>query len=216
MSQIFHPSSNTLSRVSIFGALFFLAALAFTADAVHRSAWVTGVDVAVEQPVPFSHKHHVQGLGLDCRYCHTSVEVAASAGMPSTKVCMTCHSQVWTESEMLLPVRESFRSDESLEWIRVHDLPDFVYFDHSVHVAKGVGCQSCHGNVNEMPLMWKENPLQMDWCLGCHRDPITNLRPAEFLFQTGSDVPEFDRATLEAIAHEKGVQSLTNCSICHR
>lgn len=213
MAQIFHPSTNTLSKVSIFGAVFFVAALAWTADAVHRSPWMTGVHVAVEQPVPFSHKHHVQGLGLDCRYCHTSVEEAASAGIPATKTCMTCHSQVWTESEMLAPVRESYRTNTPIPWVRVHDLPDFVYFDHSVHVARGVGCVSCHGRVDQMPLTWKVGTLQMDWCLACHRDTAPHLRPPERVFDMawrpgpgdapvhGDDIDEY---------------ALTNCSICHR
>lgn len=216
MAQLFHPSSNTLAKVSIFGAVFFAGALAWTGDALHRSAWSTGVNVAVAQPVPFSHKHHVQGLGLDCRYCHTSVEEAASAGIPSTKTCMTCHSQVWTDSEMLAPVRESYRTDESIAWVRVHDLPDYVYFDHSVHVARGVGCASCHGRVDEMPLTWKVGSLQMDWCLECHRDPAPHLRPREDVFDMDWRPSDEDVATALARASELNERAMTNCSTCHR
>ena len=155
MAQIFHPSTNTLSRLSIFGAVFVLAALLWLFAAIERSPYLTQADVVRQQPVPFSHKHHVSGLGIDCRYCHTSVEESAFAGIPSTKTCMTCHSQIWAESPMLEPVRDSFRTDRSIPWTSVNDLPDFVYFDHSIHVHKGIGCVTCHGRVDQMPLMWR-------------------------------------------------------------
>ena len=142
-----------------------------------RSPYVTRQHIAPEQPVPFSHQHHAAGLGLDCRYCHTSVENSNFAGIPPTRTCMNCHAQIWTNAPMLEPVRESFRTGKNLVWIRVHDLPDYVYFDHSIHVAKGVGCRSCHGEVDRMPLMWEENSLQMEWCLNCHRNPDKYLRP---------------------------------------
>ncbi len=216
MVQIFHPSTNTLSKVSIFGAVFFAGALAWTADSIHRSAWVTGANVAIEQPVPFSHKHHVQGLGLDCRYCHTSVEDTAFAGIPPTKTCMTCHSQVWTESEMLAPVRESYANNESIEWVRVHDLPDFVYFNHSIHVARGVSCVSCHGQVDEMPLTWKVASLQMDWCLKCHRDPEPHLRPPEDVFDMNWTPAPGDAEAAAELAAELSPRAMTNCSTCHR
>lgn len=217
MAQIFKPSTNTLARVSIFGAVFFLAAGALAWDRVLRSPYATRVDVPIEQPVPFSHKHHVQGLGLDCRYCHTSVEEAAYAGIPSTKVCMTCHSLVWTDTPMLEPVRESWRTDESLPWTKVHDLPDFAYFDHSVHVAKGIGCSSCHGAVDEMPLVWQENTLHMEWCLDCHRAPEKHVRPLDRIFDMDFE-PQVE-LTLEErleLVHDHRIQSLTNCSVCHR
>ena len=166
MAQIFHPSTNLIAKASIFGAVFMLAGAAWIGDRVQRSPYVTEAKVAREQPVPFSHKHHVQGLGLDCRYCHTTVEESAFAGMPSTKTCMTCHSQLFTDAPMLEPVRESYRTNRSVEWRRVHDLPDFTYFDHSIHVAKGVGCSTCHGRVDRMPLVWRENTLNVLrlWC----------------------------------------------------
>ena len=216
MAQIFHPSFNTLSKVSIFGAIFFLGAAVWAWDATLRSSYSTQVDVARSQPVPFSHKHHVAGLGIDCRYCHTSVEESAFSGIPPTKTCMTCHSVIWKDAEILEPVRESYRTDESIEWTRVHDLPDFVYFDHSIHLAKGIGCSSCHGRVDQMPLMWKVNTLNMDWCLSCHRDPVAEVRPREELFNMAWDPESLTRAEREELAASYDVQSLTNCSVCHR
>ena len=152
MAQIFHRSTNTLSKVSIFGAVFIIAAVAVGIGIVIRSPYLTEARVVREQPVPFSHKHHVSGIGIDCRYCHTSVEDSSFAGIPPTKTCMNCHSQVWSDSPTLEPVRASFREDRSLQWTRVNDLPDFVYFDHSIHVHCGVGCITCYGPVDQMPM----------------------------------------------------------------
>lgn len=219
MAQIFHPVANTIARVSIFGAVFFVGGALWLMGAVERSPYVTREDVVREQPIPFSHRHHVAGLGIDCRYCHTSVEVAASAGMPSTKTCMTCHSQVWVDAPMLEPVRSSFAEDRSIEWTRVHDLPDFVYFDHSIHVAKGVGCATCHGPVDQMPLVWRENTLNMEWCLECHREPERFVRPPEAVFDMGweppADAGERDLLSVRLV-DENHVGSKTSCSVCHR
>jgi len=218
MPQIFHPSTNTFSKFSIFGTVFFLAALLWVIAAISRSSYVTQTEVTREQPVPFSHKHHVSGLGIDCRYCHTSVEEIGFAGIPSTKTCMTCHSQIWSDSPMLEPVRESFQTDTSLEWIRVHDLPDFVYFNHSIHVKKGIGCVSCHGQVDEMPLVWKAHSLDMEWCLACHRQPEQFIRPREYVFRLDWQ-SESDQAALGAsLVKEYHIDKskLTNCSLCHR
>ena len=157
MPQIFHRSFNTISKVSIFGAVFILAGAGLGLLAVfYRSSYVTDVDIAYVQPVPFSHQHHVGELGIDCRYCHTSVENSSFAGIPPTKTCMNCHSQIWVGSDMLEPVRESYRTGKSLPWQRVHNLPGFVYFDHSIHVNKGVGCSTCHGRVDQMPLTYQD------------------------------------------------------------
>ena len=164
MSQIFHRSTNTISRVTIFGAIFIIAALLTVALMINRSGYVTQAYVPREQPVPFSHQHHVGGIGIDCRYCHTTVEISNSANIPPTKICMNCHSQIWAASPTLEPVRESFRKDKSIPWIRVHDLPDYAYFNHSIHVNKGVGCSTCHGRVDRMPLVWQHASLQMEWC----------------------------------------------------
>src|SRR3712207_1279699 len=176
---LFHPSTNTISRVSIFGGLFFIAALVVVAGNLNASPYLTNVDVAIEQPVPFSHEHHVSGLGIGCLYCHTSVEQSAFAGIPPTETCMTCHSQIWVNAPMLEPVRQSFATGEPLEWNRVHDLPDHVYFNHSIHVQKGVGCATCHGRVDQMPLTWKAQPMTMGWCLSCHREPERFARPVD-------------------------------------
>ncbi|HED66491.1 MAG TPA: cytochrome C [Planctomycetes bacterium] len=216
MAQIFHPSFNTISKVSIFGAVFFLGAAVFGWDQLLRSPYTTGVHVAREQPVPFSHKHHVAGLGIDCRFCHTSVEESAFAGIPPTKTCMGCHSLVWKDTPMLEPVRESYRTDEPIAWTRVHDLPDFVYFDHSIHVKKGMGCTTCHGQVDEMPLMERENTLNMDWCLSCHRHPEKNVRPREAVFRTDWDPASLTTQERADLVEQYEIESLTNCATCHR
>src|ERR1700736_5639318 len=169
--QIFPRSTNAISRASLFGPVFVVAALFWVMAALQRSPYITYAGVRKSQPVPFSHQHHVTGLGIDCRYCHTSVEESSFAGIPPTKTCMNCHQQIWVGSAMLEPVRESYRTGQSIAWQRVHNLPGFVYFDHSIHVRKGVGCVSCHGRVDEMPLTWQENTLLMEWCLDCHRNP---------------------------------------------
>ena len=216
MAQIFHPAFNTISKVSVFGAAFFLAAGMWAWDRMLRSPYTTQVDVARDQPVPFSHKHHVAGLGIDCRFCHTSVEEGAFAGIPPTKTCMSCHSLVWNEAPLLEPVRESFRLDVPIEWTRAHDLPDFTYFDHSIHVAKGIGCSSCHGRVDEMPLMWRTETLDMGWCLECHRDPVAYLRPRDRIFDMDFDPASQTRQEREELAALYDIASLTNCSVCHR
>ena len=219
MTQIFHPSTNTISRVSIFGALFFLVGLLIVVYMIFRSPYVTGVNVVLDQPVPFSHEHHVSALGLDCRYCHTSVEKSSFAGIPPTETCMTCHSQIWTDSPMLEPVRTSMRTNTPIRWNRVHDLPDYVFFNHSIHVQKGVGCVSCHGRVDQMPMTWKAEPMTMEWCLSCHRNPAPHLRPraAVFLAEWNPRSSESDVTGHGLIEqHHIEVEQLTNCSICHR
>src|SRR5215210_260827 len=179
MAQIFHRSANTLSRVTIFGAVFIVAFVLWVIGGIVRSPVGTDQGIEREQPVPFSHQHHVAGLGIDCRYCHTSVETSSFAGIPPTQTCMNCHSQIWSQSSVLEPVRQSFKSGEPLEWNRVHVLGDFVYFDHSIHVQKGIGCATCHGQVDQMPLTWKAESMQMSWCLECHRNPERFIRPRE-------------------------------------
>jgi Cytochrome c7 and related cytochrome c len=217
--QIFHRSTNTIAKVSIFGAIFFLGALAWVYSELLRSSYVTGQNVVRDQPVPFSHQHHVAGLGIDCRYCHTSVERSSFAGIPPTETCMNCHRQIWTNAELLEPVRSSYANGTPIQWVRLNDLPDFVYFNHSVHVAKGVGCVTCHGQVDRMPLMFQHASLQMEWCLSCHRNPGPNLRPREEVFNVNWQPPaEAAAATaLQAkLVKDYDVQSLTSCSTCHR
>jgi len=179
MSQVFPKSANAWSKASVLAVVFVLLSLGWVVLTLQRSDFVTSANQFVEQPVQFSHQHHAGGVGIDCRYCHTSVEVSASAGIPPTKTCINCHSQIWSTSPYLEPVRASFRDDTPLNWVKVHDLPDFVYFNHSIHVAKGVGCETCHGRVDKMPLMIQKVSLQMEWCLDCHRDPSRFVRPRE-------------------------------------
>jgi len=193
MAQIFHRSTNTLSRVSIFGAAFFVAGSLWLLAAINRSGYVTGQGVAREQPVQFSHKHHAGELGIDCRYCHAFAERSSYAGVPPTQTCMNCHAQIWTNAQLLEPVRQSWATGQSIQWIRVHDLPDYVYFNHDIHVNKGIGCASCHGRVDEMPLMYMENTLQMEWCLNCHRNPAVNLRPTSEIYNMAWEGPSTDK-----------------------
>jgi len=216
MAQIFHPSTNTISRVSIFGGLLLLIALVAALAAINESPYITEVGVARSQPVPFSHKHHVGEEGIDCRYCHTSVEESSFAGIPPTKTCMNCHSQIWADSPALAPVRDSFRTGKSIQWTRVHNLPGFVYFDHSIHIHKGVGCSTCHGRVDEMPLMWRENTLYMDWCLECHRTPERFVRPREYVFRMDYQPPSDQLELGEKLVKEYKIEKLTSCSTCHR
>jgi Cytochrome c7 and related cytochrome c/Class III cytochrome C family len=182
MAQIFDRSSNALARASLVLTGLIVIALGVTLDQLQRSPWVTRQGQRANQPVPFSHKHHVEGLGLQCQYCHTTVEKSSYAGIPPTRTCMNCHAQIWTNANLLEPVRQSWASDESLVWTKIHDLPDYAYFSHEIHVNKGLGCSSCHGRVDEMPIMYQQNTLQMEWCLNCHRNPAVNLRPTSEIY----------------------------------
>jgi Cytochrome c7 and related cytochrome c len=193
MAQVFDRSSNALARASLVLTGLIVIALGVALNSLQRSPWVTRQGQRPDQPVPFSHKHHVEGLGLQCQYCHTSVEKSSYAGIPPTKTCMNCHSQIWTDAQLLEPVRESWATGKSINWIRVHDLPDYVYFNHEIHVNKGIGCASCHGRVDEMPLMYEENTLQMEWCLNCHRNPAKNLRPASEIYNMAWAGPSSDK-----------------------
>ena len=216
--QLFHPATNTIARVSIFGGIFILAALASMGARIYTSAYYNNANVAVEQPVPFSHDHHVAGLGIGCQYCHTSVEDSAFAGIPPTHTCMTCHSQIWSNSQMLEPVRASYRTGEPIQWNRVYNLPDFVYFNHSIHVQKGIGCSSCHGRVDQMALTSLAQPLYMEWCLSCHREPEKFIRPRAEVYNMAWTQPPDQVAQGRRLLEEYHVDTskLTNCSICHR
>jgi hypothetical protein len=219
MAQIFRPSTNTLARLSIVGGGILVVVLLLAIAGFVYSSFMTGVGVARRQPIPFSHKHHVADAGIDCRYCHTSVEEAAFAGIPSTKTCMNCHTQIWADSPMLEPVRESWRTGRSLQWIRVHKLADFVYFNHSIHVNKGVGCSTCHGRVDHMPLISKANSLYMEWCLECHREPERFIRPREYAFSMDWQPAEEQIGMGRRLVKEYRILSprdLTSCSTCHR
>jgi hypothetical protein len=230
--QIFHRAANVISRTSIYAGILSLAVVLWASVNFQRSPYVTFAGVARPQPAPFSHQHHVGGLGIDCRYCHTSVENSDFAGIPPTRTCINCHSEMWTAAPMLEPVRDSYRTGRSLVWNRVNDLPDFVYFDHSIHVNKGVGCNICHGAVDRMPLMFNAQSLQMEWCIGCHRGPEKVLRPREQVFNMRyqpptADVPVVvdgksftDQLSLgKYLSHKynlRSVMDITSCSTCHR
>jgi len=219
MGQTFYRWTNVGSKGSILGATLFVVLSAWIAAAYVGSSYGTGAGVAPVQPVPFSHQHHVGILGIDCRYCHTTVEFAAFAGMPPTKTCMNCHSQIWVGSRMLEPVRESYATDRSLEWKRVYNLPGFVYFDHSIHVQKGIGCTSCHGQVAQMPFTYQVPTLLMSWCLDCHCDPTKAIRPREKVFDVNyrppQNQPELGRRLI-AEYHVRSPRQLTSCTVCHR
>ncbi len=216
MKQIFSPRDNTIARATIIGALLFVVGIGTFLFYWMRSNYITKVGVSIEQPVPFSHKHHVKDVGIDCRFCHTSVEKSSFAGIPPTATCMKCHNVIWKESPSLAPVRESWRTGKPLNWWRVHDLPDHVYFNHSIHISKGVSCVTCHGQVDEMPLMRKKNTLQMSWCLECHRHPEGNLRPTDQVFNMHWQKPENIAAVQHELMQKGKVRSVQNCSACHR
>ncbi len=219
MPQIFHRSTNTIARVSIFGAVFILAAIIWAAYEINGSSYVTQAYVPKAQPVQFSHKHHVGDDGIDCRYCHTSVEKSSFAGIPPTKTCMNCHSQLFANSRYLAIVRESWRDDKPIVWKRVHDLPDYVYFNHSIHVKKGVGCSTCHGRVDLMPLVYQVSSLQMDWCLQCHRNPEKFVRPRDQIYNMAWEPAADQIKQGRRLVEQYKIQNqyvLTRCSICHR
>ncbi len=191
----------------------------YAAYRVNQSPYFTDVNVALQQPVPFSHKHHVTELGIDCRYCHTTVETSSFAGIPPTHTCMSCHSRIWTNADMLEPVRASYQANVSLRWARVNALPDFVYFDHSIHVTKGVGCTTCHGPIGEMPLTWRAETLYMRWCLDCHRHPEKFVRRREDVFKADYVPPPDQEVLGRKLVREykiKDVRQLTDCYTCHR
>jgi len=217
MAQIFPQSANTLSKVSIIIALVVIAGLGGAAFELGAdSSYATNQGISRTQPVPFSHTHHVGSMGIDCRYCHSTVETSAYANIPPTKTCMNCHSQIWVNSPTLEPVRASYRTDQSIPWVKVHDLPDFVYFNHSIHVKKGVGCETCHGRVDQMALMNQKNNLEMRWCLDCHRHPEQYVRPRKFVTTMGY-VPEGDQEEIgKKLVQEYHIQKLETCYTCHR
>ena len=213
MPQIFDRSSNALARMSLILTGLIVIALGVTLDQLQRSPWVTRQGQRAAQPVPFSHKHHVQGLGIQCQYCHTSVEKSSYAGIPPTRTCMNCHAQIWTNASLLEPVRHSWATGESITWTRVHDLPDFVYFNHEIHVNKGIGCSSCHGRVDEMPIMYQQNTLQMEWCLNCHRNPAKNLRPTAEIYNMAWQGPSTLKPVwCAATADRKGIPTAQSVS----
>ena len=218
MPQIFHRRSNTVARTSILAAVLLTVAAGWGLNAVYWSPYTTLVNVPLSQPIPFSHEHHVGGLGIDCRYCHDSVEKSSSAGLPPTETCMTCHSQLYTSAPMLAPARESLASGTPLRWNRVNYVPDFVFFNHSIHVNKGIGCSSCHGSVDRMPLMWKEQTMYMKFCLNCHDHPAQFVRPTNEVYNLHWQPPPNQAAQGGELlkAYHINTEQLSDCSMCHR
>ena len=218
MAQLFRPGANSIAVIVIAALLIAPPATAALAYLIWRSPYATSQWLMPAQPVPFSHAHHVGALGLDCRMCHTGVEKAAFAGVPATHVCMTCHSQIWTNATMLAPVRDSLATGKPLHWRRVNRLPDYVFFNHSIHIAKGIGCSSCHGPVQEMALMRQQEPLTMGWCLECHRHPERHLRPKDRVFDMSWQAPPDQEAQGSQLlkAYHIHPEHLTDCSTCHR
>ena len=219
MSQIFLRPFNIYSKLSIVVTAVLVGGLSIIVFGMSWTGYVTGQGVTRDQPIQFSHAHHVGSMGIDCRYCHSTVEESAFANIPPTKTCMNCHAQIWTNAPILEPVRASFRDNRPLQWWRIHDLPDFVYFNHSIHVNKGVGCATCHGQVDRMPLLYQEASLQMRWCLDCHRNPAKYVRPRDQVFNMNWEPPADDPGLGERLVKDykiMDVRQLTSCSTCHR
>ncbi len=220
MAQLFHRGANNVAKASLLMAVVLGGVAFYVYTVVARSSYLTGRYLEKQQPVQFSHRHHVGDDGIDCRYCHSTVETTAVAGVPPTQTCMNCHNQLFADQPYLEPVRASFRENKPIKWERVHDLPGFAYFDHSIHVAKGVGCASCHGDVANMAAVYQENTLQMEWCLSCHRDPAPHIRPKSEIYNTSwnpRDITDEQRKEVaEQIGKLRSKELLTSCSTCHR
>jgi hypothetical protein len=232
MPQVFPKSTNAIARMMVIALPLMFAGTGVALSAFYRSDYTTGRNAVTEQPVPFSHLHHVNQLGIDCRYCHTAVEHSAHAGIPPTKTCMNCHQQMWAGAEWLEPVRKSYKTDTPITWNKVHNTPHYVYFNHSIHVAKGVSCYSCHDRIDNMPLVKQSKTLLMEWCLDCHRQPENHLRPKSEIYNLAwkpkDGTVDTDGATIEPMSqaelgrqlkekyHVRDEKTLTNCSICHR
>jgi len=219
MAQFFNKSANNVARISMISVAVLAGTAFFAYTQIARSDYLTGKNMERQQPIQFSHKHHVGDDGIDCRYCHQTVETTASAGMPSTQTCMNCHSQLWGDAQYLEPIRQSFRENKPIEWERVHDLPEYTYFNHSIHVAKGVGCSTCHGQIDNMPAVYQESTLLMEWCIACHRDPGKYIRPKSEVYNMDwqdGDITSEQRTQLKADYKIRSKEMMTSCSVCHR
>ncbi len=216
MAQVFPRWANQASRGLVLGLLLLLALTLTICGVTARSSYATGEGVPINQPIPFNHKHHVGDDGIDCRYCHTSVESSSFAGMPPTATCMNCHREIWAETPVIQQVRRHYETGEPISWNRVYFLPDYVFFNHSIHVAKGVGCSTCHGRVDQMPRIWKASSLYMSWCLDCHRNPERYVRPKEQVFNMVWQPPPDQIELGRRLVQEYGIQTKTDCSTCHR
>lgn len=219
MAQLFNKSANNIAKISLIMVPILGATAFFVFTQLARSSYLTGQYVEKQQPVQFSHKHHVGDDGIDCRYCHQTVETTGSAGMPSTQTCMNCHSQLFADQPYLETVRASFRDNKPIEWERVHDLPEYTYFNHSIHIAKGVGCSTCHGQIDNMPAVYQESSLQMEWCIACHRAPENFIRPKSEIYNMqwkDGDIDAAERQQLKADYKIRSKEMMTSCSVCHR
>jgi len=219
MAQVFHRAANNVAKISIVTAVVLAGVAGFVYTQIIRSSYITGQYVEKQQPVQFSHKHHVGDDGIDCRYCHTAVETSSSAGIPPTQTCMNCHTEIWSDSPYLETVRASYRENKPIEWERVHDLPEYAYFNHSIHIAKGVGCSTCHGQIDNMPAVYQANTLQMEWCLACHREPEKFIRPKSEIYNMqwqDGDLTAEERLQMKADYKIRSKEMLTSCSTCHR
>jgi hypothetical protein len=220
MKQLFRPNANVFALVSIFVVAYIVVALLWFLIILDRSNYTRRVNIPVDQPVAFSHLLHTESLGMDCRYCHASAENAAYASIPPTDTCMTCHHEIKTNSETMVNVIESYETGMPIEWINVHDVPDHVYFNHSVHVNAGFGCTTCHGQVNEMPVVWREENLTMGWCLDCHREPAQYIRPVDEVWNMDYEMPRGaqQRDLGQQLVEENNIHpaNLENCYTCHR
>ncbi len=215
MAQLFPKWTNKIPTYVAVGSVsvtvFVIAFIWY-----YFSPWYTDVGYQPKQPVPFSHKLHADDLGLDCRYCHNFVEVSAHANVPPTQTCMNCHKLILPESEKLLPIRESWSKKIPMEWIRIHKVPDYAYFNHSAHLNAGIGCASCHGNIARMEVVTQQKPLSMGWCLDCHRDPRMHIRPRSELTNMQWLPPENQLEFAEKQMKEKNINPTIQCSGCHR
>jgi hypothetical protein len=219
MPRVFHPASNAIAKASLAGVAFLAGGTVWVSSEIQRSPYVTDAGVFRDQPVPFSHEHHVHGLGIDCRYCHTSAQDSSFAGLPPSRTCMTCHSKLWTNAQVLEPVRRSWETNRPIVWQRVNNLPDYVYFNHGIHVNKGIGCSTCHGRVDRMPMTLQAASLQMEWCLTCHREPERFLRPRDQVFNMDWEPPANQMDLGRELAKRYELQTpqlMQNCSLCHR
>jgi hypothetical protein len=219
MPQVFSPRANAITRWVLTLTVASVAGIAAIAMAMDRSSYNTGAFVEHDQPIVFPHRHHVDDDGIGCKYCHSTAEFSSRAGMPSTQTCMNCHAQIWSDAPYLEPVRASWRTNTPIRWTKVHDLPDFVYFEHSPHVNAGVGCSTCHGNVAQMTVNYQVAPLTMAWCLDCHNAPERALRPRSEIYNPAWQPGANQRAEGLALKAAYGLTDsaiLTSCSTCHR
>lgn len=216
MGPLFRPFHNTAVRISLLGLVLLFTGTLVGLMVYARTPWARGTNEPIEQPIEFDHRHHSRDEGIDCRYCHDTVEVSAYAGIPPTELCLNCHAQVWNSSPLLAPVRESFYSGRPIVWRRVHRVAEFVYFNHAIHVQKGVGCATCHGRVDLMPMVYQVHSMTMGWCLACHRDPVPSLRPVSEMTSMTWTPPADDPDLGRRLAEEYDVRTRTSCDACHR